>query len=79
MIIPWQGIGMSAATACAWQLTRHALRHAAPAVGVQVRGGTCTKCLYARVVRRLRPRGAEVSGAASRWIKSITIGCVSLP
>src|SRR5918998_739171 len=34
------------------------------AVGVQVRGGTWTECLYARVVRRLRPRGAEVSGAA---------------
>src|SRR5918998_814789 len=40
------------------------------AVGVQVRGGTWTKCLYARVVRRLRPREAEVSGAANRWIKS---------
>jgi hypothetical protein len=34
------------------------------AVGVQVGGGTWTKCLYTRVVRRLRPCGAEVSGAA---------------
>jgi hypothetical protein len=49
------------------------------AVGVQVRGGTWTKCLYARVVRRLRPRGAEVSGAANRWIKLTTIGCVAVP
>jgi hypothetical protein len=36
----------------------------------RVRGGTCTKCLYARVVRRLRPHGAEVSGAANRWVRS---------
>ena len=46
--------------------------------GVQVRGGTWTNCLYPRVVRRLRPRGAEVSGAANRWIKSTTIGCMGL-
>jgi DNA invertase Pin-like site-specific DNA recombinase len=44
----------------------------------RVRGGTWTKCLYARVVRRLRPRGAEVSGAVNRWVKLTTIGCVVL-
>jgi hypothetical protein len=44
----------------------------------RVRGGTWTKYLYARVVRRLRPRGAEASSAANRWIKSTMIGCMAL-